>query len=321
MKALFAPLLLALGTLALTFAIVRGGAFPDITNRYGPTAVDSGPFPKKLTSGSRSVTLAAKPLRIASLTLSADEILARLTEPSRIRAFTHFVDDPSISTCAGFASKSAARVRGLEPERIIAMQPDLVFVAHYSMESAVRILGAAAIPVVRFRDARSFADVAENVRVAARATGDEARGEEMIAEMNARLARVTERVGGAPRPRVLYYSGGGYTAFGDTIVGEKIALAGGANATEALGLTGMKNIALDVLVGLDADVIVVPRWSSDEKGPISEITENPAFRPSRAVKNHRVYALAARDLTSEAPDGASGVELLARLLHPEAFSS
>jgi iron complex transport system substrate-binding protein len=319
-KALLAPLLLALGTLALAFAILRGGSYPDLTNAYGATRVDSGPFPKSLTSGRRASTLSRPPVRIASLTLSADEILSRMTAPERVRALTHFVDDPSISTCAGFAP-GAARVRGLEPERIISLEPDLVFVAHYSLESAVRILTAASIPVVRFREANSFADVAENVRAVARATGDEARGEAMIAAMRGDLARIADKVRGAPRPRVLYYSGGGYTAFRNTIVGEKIERAGGANATDALGLTGMKSAALDVLVGLDPDVIVVPRWSTDEAGPIAEITESPAFRESRAVKNRHVYAIAAKDLTSESPDSVSGVELLARLLHPEAFSS
>jgi ABC-type Fe3+-hydroxamate transport system substrate-binding protein len=54
---------------------------------------------------------------------------------------------------------------------------------------------------------------------------------------------------------------------------------------------------------------------------VRQVAESPAFRSSRAVRTNRVHALPARDLTSESPDSVSGVELLARLLHPEAFSS
>jgi iron complex transport system substrate-binding protein len=264
--------------------------------------------------------LPAPPQRIASLTLSADEVLPHIAEPARIRALTWFVDDPTISTCAGFAP-AAARVRGLDPERIIALEPDLVFVAHYSLESAVRILGSAGIPVVRLREVHSFADIGENVRVAAAALGEVPRGEKLVAEMKDRISVLERRTAGRPRPRVLYFSGGGYTAFAGTIVSEKITLAGGRNAAEELGLRGMKSAAIDVLVGLDADVIIVPQWSADDKEPVRQVTESPAFRSSRAVQTNRVHALPARDLTSESPDSVTGVELLARLLHPEAFSS
>lgn len=318
--ALLAPLLLALGTAALGLAVFRSGSFPEVIGRYGPTRVEGTAFPKTLRSGSRSTPLPAPPRRIASLTLSADEILAHLSAPERVRALTWFVDDPTISTCPGFAPR-AARVRGLDPERMIALEPDLVFVAHYTLESAIRILGSASIPVVRVREVHSFADIAENVRAAAAALGEVERGEELVRAMRARLAAVRERTIGRPRPRVLYFSGGGYTAFAGTIVSEKIALAGGRNAAEELGLTGMKSAALDVLVGLDPDVIVVPRWSPDEAAPILQVTRSAAFGTSRAVREKRVYALPARDLTSESPDSVAGVELLARLLHPEAFSS
>jgi iron complex transport system substrate-binding protein len=320
LKAILAPALLALGAAAFAFAIVRSSAFPELSPHYGPTRVEGTSFPRALRSGSRSVTLAAPPRRVASLTLSADEVLAHLLEPERVRALTWFVDDPTISTCKGFAP-AAARVRGLDPERIIALEPDLVFVAHYSLESAVRILAAASIPVVRLREVHSFADIGENVRVVSAALGEEARGERLVAAMKERITVLQERTAGRPRPRVLYFTGGGYTAFAGTIVSEKIALAGGLNAAEQLGLQGMKSAALDVLVGLDPDVIIVPQWSPDDRAPVRQVTESAAFRSSRAVRARRVHALPARDLTSESPDSVSGVELLARLLHPEAFSS
>jgi iron complex transport system substrate-binding protein len=169
-------------------------------------------------------------------------------------------------------------------------------------------------------ETRSFADVDANVRLAAAATGEEERGEALLARMHADLERVAAAVRGRPEPRVLYYSQVGYTSGTGTLVDEKIRLAGGRNATEKAGIVGFTNVSLDLLVGLDPEVILVPRFSSDPVTPVREVTESTVFRDVSAVKQHRVFAIAAASLTSESPDGAAGVELVARLLHPEAFT-
>jgi iron complex transport system substrate-binding protein len=121
--------------------------------------------------------------------------------------------------------------------------------------------------------------------------------------------------------RVLYYSAVGYTAGSGTLVDEKIRLAGGRNVAAEAGLIGVKNVGLDVLVGMDPDVIVVPRWTADADGPVGDIMNDPAWRDVAAVRTGHVFAMTAAALTSESPDGVRGVEELARRLHPEAFSS
>jgi iron complex transport system substrate-binding protein len=235
-------------------------------------------------------------------------------------AVSRFVDDPSISMCTSRAPKKAARVRGMDPESIIALEPDVVFVAHYTLDYAVRLLTGASVPVARFRDVHSYADVEANVRLAARAVGAERRGEELIRDMNERLARVAARVGAYAPPRVLYYSSVNYTSGSGTLVDEKIRRAGGVNAAAEFGLVGFDNVTLDVLLALDPDVIIVPRWSSEEAA-LHDLTSNPAWKEVSAVRSGRVHAVAASALASESPDGVMGVEELGRLFHPGAFSS
>jgi len=287
---------------------------------YGETLVVGDRFPKLLVSGSGRQTLKAKPTRIASLTVTGDEILTALVDPDRIVAVSRFVDDPAISMCAGRAPKAAARIRGLDPEAIVALEPDVIFVAHYTLDYAVRLLMGANLPVVRFRVVHSYDDVEANVRLVAAAVGAESEGRASIESMNARLRRVADRVAARPRPRVLYYSPVNYTSGKSTLIDEKIRRAGGVNAAAEFGLVGFDNVTLDVLLALNPDVIVVPRWSSDEAA-LHDLTSNPAWREVSALQARRVYAIAASALTSEAPDGVLGVEELARLLHPEAFSS
>ncbi|MBM4364442.1 MAG: hypothetical protein FJ104_17320, partial [Deltaproteobacteria bacterium] len=61
--------------------------------------------------------------------------------------------------------------------------------------------------------------------------------------------------------------------------------------------------------------ILVPRWSSDAAAPVEDVTRTPAFAATRAVAEGRVFAVDARDLTSESPAGVRGVEVLAARLH------
>lgn len=320
-KTALSSLLVLGGASLLVIAIARAGVGGISAAGFGyrETVVQGNEFPKRLVSGKTQTVLAHAPGRIASLTVTADEILTALVAPSRIAAVTHFADDPTIATCAGRAPKTAARIRGADPEKLIAHEPDLVFVAHYTLDSATRIIRAAGVPVVRLRETRSFDDVAVNVRTIAAATGEEERGAEAILAMRSHLDRIDHRVSGRQPPRVLYYSAVGYTAGAATLVDTKIRLAGGRNVAAEAGLSGFRNVSLDVLVALNPEVILVPRWTSDAKSPVRDVTDSPAFRDVIAVRTHRVHALPASSLTSESPDSVAGVEEVARLLHPEAF--
>ena len=322
MKKLVVAWLFTLAAAAFVVAALRTrGHSVALTTRYNPTRVLGSRFPKALETGGTLQHIAEKPRRIASLTVTADEILTALVEPSRIAAVTHFADDPTVETSTARAPSGATRVRGADPEQVIALEPDVVFVAHYTLESGVRILNAAAIPVVRLKETRSFLDVADNVRLAAAAVGEEARGEAVLSTLAERLSQVKRRTTGLSPVRVLYYSAVGYTSGRGTLVDEKIRLAGGRNVAAEAGLVGFKNVGLDVLVGMDPDVIIVPRWTTDAESPVRDVANNPAWRDVAAVRTGHVFAMTAAALTSESPDGVIGVEEPARRLHPEAFSS
>jgi iron complex transport system substrate-binding protein len=321
--AFVAPLLLAFGALSFSVALFRGVTRPGALSatRYGASVIRGDTFPKTLHNGDHTSVIPRAAVRVASLTVTADEILTELLSPERIAAVTPFADDPLIEAGAGRAPRGAARIRGVDPEGVISLEPDLVFVAHYTLEAGVSILQAAGIPVIKFRETRSYDDVAANVRLAASAVGERERGEALVRTMQTRLATLASVVSRGARPRVLYYSPVGYTTGTGTLVDEKIRLAGGRNAAADAGLVGFRDVTVDILVELDPDVIVVPRWSKNGAAPVRDVTESPAFKDVSAVVKGRVYALPASSLTSESPDGVVGVEDLARLLHPEAFPS
>ena len=82
----------------------------------------------------------SKPARIVSLTLGTDEMLAELVPIERVVAVTVLADDSGISNVAGRYPKDLVRVNDANPERIIALAPDLVCVAPYNSADSLKLL-------------------------------------------------------------------------------------------------------------------------------------------------------------------------------------
>ena len=138
--------------------------------------------------------------------------------------------------------------------------------------------------------------------------------------MDARLAEVATSVKGRKRPRVLYYSPGGYTTGAGTLVNEKIERAGGENVVASYGMAGPAHLSVGLLVALDPEVILMPRWNA-AVDPTRSIADSAIWRNVRAVGEGKVIAIDSKWLTSVSPDGVRGVEEIARVLHAEAFGS
>ena len=231
-------ILIALGVVA--FAATGGttrlsllGARP-----FHATQVVGQDFPKRLIDPTGiPQTLAAPPKRILSGVLASDEILTVLVPPDRLAAVTYLVDEPGLSDVAKLLPPELPRIHA-EAETMLALRPDLVVLASYTRATTVRLLVAAGIPVVRFQWYRSFADIMDSIRMLAAAVGADDNGARLVDDVRRRIADVEERARGLPRPRVLYYGGGGYSAGEDTLIDAMITLAGGAQRVARRGPAG-----------------------------------------------------------------------------------
>ncbi len=102
--------------------------------------VAGGGYPLEATDGlGGRLTIREAPRRIASLTLMTDEILLDLVPVQRLVAVTAMADDPAISNVAGRIGRAARRLT-LNVEQLLALAPDLLFVASWSDADSVRQL-------------------------------------------------------------------------------------------------------------------------------------------------------------------------------------
>jgi len=245
-------------------------------------------FPKVLIDQTgRRVVLAHKPERIVSVTLATDEILLALVERSRLLAVTYLAVDERISNVPREAAAVPHKIRA-DAEQIIALQPDLVFVASYVRGEVIKLLQDAGLTVFQFQEYDSVAAIQQNIRLVGQVGGEEARAEALIMEMNTRLQAVTARlVHAKARPRVLYWGAHGYTGGDHTSLQDLIILAGGENLAATHGIVGFATLSREQVLAMNPEVIFTAGDSRETQCGLPEFRLHPALQTVDALRNER----------------------------------
>jgi iron complex transport system substrate-binding protein len=246
-------------------------------------------------------------------------MLAELVPVERVVGISVFADDASTSNCAGFYPPRVVRLRA-EPERVLALDPDLVCVAGYTDIEALRLLAGAGLPLLRWARLDSFAEVVSGLRLLGAAVGAEGRAEALAAGVEATLAGLEQRLRGVPPVRVLYYDTPGYTMGAGTLVDEMIARAGGRNAAAELGMRGPGQLGIEMVLALEPEIIVMPRYGGASEAAVAgEQLGARHFRSLLGPIAARVREVPAAHLTTVSHHAARGLAHVARLLHPQAL--
>ncbi|MEI6897143.1 MAG: ABC transporter substrate-binding protein [Psychromonas sp.] len=284
------------------------------------TQVTGDVFPKTLTDVTGiTYQLIRPPQRIISATLVSDHILADLIDPHRLVGVSRYIDYPSLSNIVGFYDESIYRTQS-EIESMLALQPDLVFVASYSDPETVRYLLRSGIAIVRLSEFKSFNDIFNNINIVAAVTDTQVKAEIVIQRVKKQLKDIQQQVKNQPKPRVLYYDINGYSAGGDSLMNEAIELSGGINVAKNVLANGEQKISAELAISLQPDVIIVTQWvfNQDKKGDSAAqiLMAKKSWKNVPAIKNNRVYALPSKWLRSVSQHRIKGVQALATLLHP-----
>ena len=171
---------------------------------------------------------------------------------------------------------------------------------------------------------RTLDDLYRHILLIGRIVGAEVRAEGLIAAMRQRVAAVVEKVRDAPRPTLFIELDGSdpgrpFTAGPGSFIDVLVQLAGGINVA-ARSKTAWPQFSLEELVRADPDLIIL---ADPVAPPIPYASELAARRPGwsrlRAVRLGAVTAIDASQISRPGPRIVDGLDLLARLLHPDRF--
>jgi len=255
---------------------------------------------------------APKPARVASLNLSADEVLVAILPPERLVSVTQWADAPGTSNVVGRVRPGVHRFVKADLEQLVSLRPDLVVVSEYTDADFRRQLELSGLRVHRMVGLGTLAGIRGAILDLGRAVEEEEAAQGLVAEFDGKLAELGRRLAGATRPRVLYWSGN-MTAGRDTAIGALIEAAGAVNAGREMGIVGIAPPGAERAFATHPDTVLVGTWPGSKEA----LSSDPLFSRWAAVREGRVVALRTERLVALSQYTADAAWDLAHLLHPE----
>ena len=263
----------------------------------------------------RKVTVPDDPQRVVSLAPSITEIIFALGRESRLKGVTRFSDFPSEATKL---PRVGSFVR-LDLERIVATRPDLcIAIKDGNPREVIRKLDSLKIPVYAV-DPRNLDSVMETVLEIGGLLDAGESATNLVNSMRSRIEKVKSYVAkAAQRPGVFYQIGISpiVSAGTRTFIHELIVLAGGENLTQ--GPVTYPRFSTEQVLKLSPDIFII---SSMARLAVFERVKAEWSRwpDLPAVRDQRIFLVDSDLFDRPTPRRVDGLELLARLIHPELF--
>lgn len=287
-------------------------------------------------------------MRIVSLLPSATEILFALGVGKQVVGVTHECDFPpaarslpavtrdllppglsaaEIDTAVAAGIRDEHTIYALDAERLAALEPDVVVTQDLcdvcAVTSATVTSVACTLPAparVVAADPHDLHELPVALRGIAAAVGAEAAGEEWAASFDDRLAAVAEAVSDRPQQSVLVLEWPDPPWAPGHWVPSMIAAAGGACV---LGMAGepSRRTTWEALDALDVDVVVTAFCGFDLEQSLAQLSrlEGHAQWQALCARADVWVADGSAYFSRPGPRLVDGVELLAGVLHPDAW--
>jgi len=254
----------------------------------------------------------AKPRRVASLNLSADEVLVEVLPPGRLVSVTRWADAEGTSNVVGRVPPGVHRFAKADLEQLVALRPDLVVVSEYTDADFMKQLERSGLRVHRMLGLSTLAGVRGAILDLGRAVGEDAAARRLVHAYDWKLAELGRRLAGAKKPRVLYWSGN-MTAGADTAIGALVEAAGAVNVGREMGIAGIAPPGAERAFVTNPDAVLVGTWPGSREA----LTEHPLFSQWSAVREGRVVTLRTELLVALSQFTADAAWALGHLLHPD----
>ncbi len=265
----------------------------------------------------REVTLAGPPTRIVSLVPSVTESAFALGGEARIIGVSDFCDWPP-------AARAKPRVGGMvnpSLETLVALKPDLVVgTDEGNREETFVQLQRLGIPVYIVH-AHRISEMYDLIARVGALTGRRDAVGPLVAGIQRRIDAVRAAVKARPAPRVLYvlWPDPLLVPGRDSHLTEMIELAGGRSITGGEPVSYVR-FSIEAAVARAPEVIVLADHSTGASTAGRAAPEKwQALTSVPAIRAGRLYSVDLSVLHRYGPRVPEGLELLARMIHPEAF--
>ena len=201
-------------------------------------------------------------------------------------------------------------------EELLPVRADLIIVSvPYRQESLTAILKAGQ-PVLALAP-HTITDIYADIKLIASVVNAAAKGEAVIAEMQAAIEAVRAQTRNIASPPLVHCEEWGKPLIhSQQWVAELVEIAGG----KFLGIPGATTTP-EAIAACSPDVILAAWCGAGIRVPLEKIIAQRNWEHLPAVRDRRVYCIADELLNTPAPNLINGLHALARALHPDLFGT
>ena len=303
----------------ITFSLV--GCQPNYYVTNTPSEIEAS-FPMTITDDlGRVVTIEKMPTRIVSLAPSNTEIIYALGLEDKLFGVTEYCDYPE----AALEKEKVGGYSDVDIEKVVTINPDLILAEDMHKQEVIPALEQLGFNVVAIVP-HNLQEVMDSIVLIGKIAGAEEMASQIVVDMSQKIKLITDetdKLEEIEKPRVLYvlWHEPVMSVGTDTRIHELIEKAGGVNIAQVAG-EGYPTLALEEVIAANPQVIIA-NVEDYEGGDISLqfILDETRLGGVDALINQHVYGIDA-DLTNQPiPRIVQGLELMAKMIHPEIFGS
>ncbi len=296
-----------------------GGATPtasqlffDCAATFPGSAPDASAFPAEVTDGSdRTLTIAAAPGAIASLSAGHTEILYAIGAADEMAAVDNTSDCPAAATALEQVDAFSPSV-----EAIVALEADLV-VLFFDPGDLVQSLEDLGVQVLMMPSPSTVTGVYEQIEILGDATGHATAADALVASMTSAVAEITAVVAGEPGPTFFHeVDNTYYTAGPGSFIADLYDQLGAENIAASTG-QAFPQLSAEAIIAADPQVIVLADESAGESA--DTVAGRPGWDAIAAVQDDRVHVVSPDIVSRPGPRLVEALQTLAAFLYPEAL--
>ena len=266
----------------------------------------------------RTVTLNGTPQRIISLAPANTEILFALGLSDKVVGDTDYCNYPAeaqnVSKVGGFSTPSI--------EKIVALQPDVVFAAPIHEAKVIPQLENLGIKVIALAPT-TINETYDAIELVGKVTSVQKAADTLTKSMKTRIDAVTSLVANlsiGERPNVFYivWHDPLMTAGHDTLQGQLIELAGGKNIFDDLTGYPKPQGAPEPVLDRNPDIIIAGTgMGSGADAPLQWAQNGSSLQGTNAYKEGKIFSINTDIAGRFGPRIVDALEEMLRLIHPE----
>ena len=249
-------------------------------------------YPRQAIDSDEFTVRIAKPThRIVSQYWSIDDYVYSVTPARDVVAVSESAYLKSISNVYDLVEKFRPVVAS-DPERVLALDPDLMMVSSSSRADYTSLARSSGVPIYRMQTMFQTLDqIEQSIRLTGYLTGNDEAAEKEAMRFRAAIDSAKAlRPSNAPKPRVLGL-GGLYSYGKETLFQDIVTTLGGINVAAENGLKGYDSVNFEQIIRWDPEWIIAGADPGKTAQTLQKLLRDPAISLTQAARNGHIVVL------------------------------